>query len=289
MPAGEPHGLVFLFSDQTGPNARARTGGAALAGLGLIVAPVDLPAFLRQQDTQSRECLYLVSDIEEASRRIQALGGRGHYLTPIVAGTGMGAAVAYAALAQAPDATLAGAASDGFATRVTTVKPLCAGAPVEPAADGGFELRPVSPFPGWWRVAPAAGDAKAAARVRRRSGRRRRRGGATRARRRAGRSPRPSCSRPRWPRRRMAASPACRWSSCRSTGAGRQMAVVYSGDGGWRDIDKDIAGRLQASGIPVVGVDSLRYFWSEKTPEQTAGRPRHASWPTTARPGSGRR
>ena len=48
------------------------------------------------------------------------------------------------------------------------------------------------------------------------------------------------------------------------------MAVVYSGDGGWRDIDKDIASRLQAKGIPVVGVDSLRYFWSEKTPEQIA-------------------
>jgi type IV secretory pathway VirJ component len=27
---------------------------------------------------------------------------------------------------------------------------------------------------------------------------------------------------------------------------GRSMAVVYSGDGGWRDIGKDIAGRLQA-------------------------------------------
>ena len=44
---------------------------------------------------------------------------------------------------------------------------------------------------------------------------------------------------------------------------GRLMAVIYSGDGGWRDIDKDIAGALQAQGIPVVGVDSLRYFWSE--------------------------
>ena len=48
------------------------------------------------------------------------------------------------------------------------------------------------------------------------------------------------------------------------------MAVVYSGDGGWRDIDKEIAGRLQELGIPVVGVDSLRYFWSERTPERIA-------------------
>ena len=48
------------------------------------------------------------------------------------------------------------------------------------------------------------------------------------------------------------------------------MAVVYSGDGGWRDIDKEVAGALQRRGIPVVGVDSLRYFWSERKPQETA-------------------
>jgi type IV secretory pathway VirJ component len=48
------------------------------------------------------------------------------------------------------------------------------------------------------------------------------------------------------------------------------MAVVYSGDGGWRDIDQKLGAHLKEDGIPVVGVDSLRYFWSEKTPEQTA-------------------
>lgn len=48
------------------------------------------------------------------------------------------------------------------------------------------------------------------------------------------------------------------------------MAIVYSGDGGWRDIDEKLGSYLQEEGIPVVGVDSLRYFWSEKTPQQTA-------------------
>jgi type IV secretory pathway VirJ component len=48
------------------------------------------------------------------------------------------------------------------------------------------------------------------------------------------------------------------------------MAVVLSGDGGWRDLDKTIAEDLQRQGVPVVGLDSLRYFWSKKTPEQTA-------------------
>ena len=49
----------------------------------------------------------------------------------------------------------------------------------------------------------------------------------------------------------------------------RVMAVLFSGDGGWRDLDKTIGEKLQALGVPVVGWDSLRYFWSRKTPEQT--------------------
>jgi type IV secretory pathway VirJ component len=48
------------------------------------------------------------------------------------------------------------------------------------------------------------------------------------------------------------------------------MAVIYSGDGGWRDLDKQIGEFLAAHGTPVVGIDSLRYFWREKTPDQVA-------------------
>ena len=46
------------------------------------------------------------------------------------------------------------------------------------------------------------------------------------------------------------------------------MAVMYSGDGGWAGLDRDMAARLAASGIPVVGVDSLDYFWIAKSPVQ---------------------
>ena len=48
------------------------------------------------------------------------------------------------------------------------------------------------------------------------------------------------------------------------------MAIFFSGDGGWRDIDKTIGERLQSLGVSVVGWDSVRYFWSKKTPDQTA-------------------
>lgn len=48
------------------------------------------------------------------------------------------------------------------------------------------------------------------------------------------------------------------------------MAIVYSGDGGWASIDKGLAAQFAKEGIPVVGVDSLRYFWRRRTPESCA-------------------
>ncbi|PUA29628.1 MAG: hypothetical protein B0W54_03380 [Cellvibrio sp. 79] len=43
------------------------------------------------------------------------------------------------------------------------------------------------------------------------------------------------------------------------------LAIVISGDGGWANIDKDIANQLAQGGIAVVGWNSLDYFWEEKS------------------------
>jgi type IV secretory pathway VirJ component len=48
------------------------------------------------------------------------------------------------------------------------------------------------------------------------------------------------------------------------------LVIFYSGDGGWRDIDKKIGGYLSDQGYFVVGVDSLRYFWRKKSPDTMA-------------------
>lgn len=48
------------------------------------------------------------------------------------------------------------------------------------------------------------------------------------------------------------------------------FAIMLSGDGGWAGLDRGVAERLQARGIGVVGWDSLRYFWAERTPEAAA-------------------
>jgi type IV secretory pathway VirJ component len=52
-------------------------------------------------------------------------------------------------------------------------------------------------------------------------------------------------------------------------GSGR-MAVMLSGDGGWAALDRDIAAGFARRGIPVIGIDSLRYFWKTRAPQQAA-------------------
>ena len=48
------------------------------------------------------------------------------------------------------------------------------------------------------------------------------------------------------------------------------ITLFYSGDGGWRDLDRTVAGLMAERGYPVVGVDTLRNFWKSKTPEESA-------------------
>jgi type IV secretory pathway VirJ component len=48
------------------------------------------------------------------------------------------------------------------------------------------------------------------------------------------------------------------------------FAIIMSGDGGWAGLDQDVAAALSAKGIAVVGLDSLRYYWTARTPEGLA-------------------
>lgn len=54
------------------------------------------------------------------------------------------------------------------------------------------------------------------------------------------------------------------------TGIPRTLAVLVSGDGGWRAIDRKVAEGLNARGVPVVGLVSPKYFSERRTPEEAA-------------------
>jgi type IV secretory pathway VirJ component len=47
------------------------------------------------------------------------------------------------------------------------------------------------------------------------------------------------------------------------------VALLISGDGGWYAFEQSIANNLSKQGIPTIGLDSKKYFWNRKTPEET--------------------
>ena len=49
-----------------------------------------------------------------------------------------------------------------------------------------------------------------------------------------------------------------------------RFAVMLSGDGGWRRIDKKVTDKLRAEGVPVVGFRAPDYFQQRRTPEEAA-------------------
>lgn len=51
---------------------------------------------------------------------------------------------------------------------------------------------------------------------------------------------------------------------------GRTFVVFLSGDGGWADIDKRIAGRLAERGLPVVGLNLRDYLKQQRTPDEVS-------------------
>lgn len=55
-----------------------------------------------------------------------------------------------------------------------------------------------------------------------------------------------------------------------AAGGSDTVTLFYSGDGGWRDLDRIVAGEMARQGYPVAGVDTLRTFWTYMPPEQAA-------------------
>ena len=66
------------------------------------------------------------------------------------------------------------------------------------------------------------------------------------------------------------ASNAPRLVEIPTTAPGDALAVIYSGDGGWGPLDRGVAKALAENGAPVLGVNSLRYFLTRRSPQAAA-------------------
>lgn len=47
------------------------------------------------------------------------------------------------------------------------------------------------------------------------------------------------------------------------------LAVLVTGDGGWAVPDRGLSQDLSNSGVSVIGLNALKYFWKPKSPDQT--------------------
>ncbi len=267
-PGRTPDAFVFVFSDLQGWDAGYADAARRLAAMGAVVVGVDLPQYLQNLAASNDGCHYVIAEIEDMSKRLQREFHFAGYQSPVLAGIGPGGTLAYAALAQSPAATIAGAISVDPVPTLRTTVPLCAGAPAKAAADGGFEYSAQPKLNGWWRVSGAAPLSSVFAPVVEQSS-----GIVADIRgepldrlvalvRAALPSPPPTA-----PTNALAQLPLAELPALQP---GPTMAVIYSGDGGWRDIDKQVGEVLARRNTPVVGVDSLRYFWRAKTPAEIA-------------------
>ncbi|GLU33606.1 hypothetical protein Busp01_34480 [Trinickia caryophylli] len=280
-PQGELRGFVVLFSAGKGWTAADQQAADALAREGALTVGVDTERYAAALAAGGQACRQLVGDAEALSHQLERQLKSSRYFAPIVAGTGAGATLALHVLAQAPSNTVAGAVA------------------LDPAAvlDRRFHQCPPDPtvtrtsvLPGFVETGATSEAAVAATRQAVRSAvkegadspvfsrdksdlsapflakppRMFAANATTRADRLVG-LVRPHLLTESGGEQDVSDLPLIELPAAHPNG---MLAIVMSGDGGWRDLDKTIGEELQKDGVSVVGWDSLRYFWSEKTPEQ---------------------
>lgn len=270
FPKEAPSGAVVLLSDAGGWTEREDAVARKLSSEKALVIGIDLKAYLAALARDDGDCVYTVSDIESLSQQVQRAAGSGAYRPPIVAGVGAGGAMALAIAAQSPAATIGRTLAVDPEEGIALTKQLCT--PAEKIRKGDGMVYGLTdgalPDPVTVIFSPSASP--------------------------AGREHVAALA-AKHPDVEVQASDEDVYAALSGTLAGYiqqeddgnnpfglpltvldakptrdTMAVIYSGDGGWRDIDKEVGNALQQQGVPVVGVDSLRYFWSERQPQATA-------------------
>ncbi len=290
-----PSHVALFFSGDGGWNLGVVDMAQILAAQDTLVVGISVPYYMQKLNASKESCLYPASDLEFLSKYVQKKLGFPDYEPPVLVGYSSGATLAYAALAQAPPSTFKGAISMGFCPDLPLAHPFCAGHGIasDPGPKGkGIVFRPTSTLEQPWVAFQGTIDqvcfkddvVKYTAQVKNSRtillpdvGH-----GFSKANKWAPqfREAFQSIVADKGPAKGAAAASSAPAPKGTPSVAGlplvevpakgqggKTLAVILSGDGGWASIDKDVAGALAAKGIPVVGWNSLQYFWSAKTPE----------------------
>lgn len=279
----EPKGVVLFAAGTGGWTAELTAAAKAVAELDYVVAGIDLNDYLTRLDRVGAACADPAADFDQLNRLMEQRYPIATHQPPILLGYGAGAALTYAALAQGPEDRFHAGVGVDFCPELPLRKPLCPGvAHLESSAlpnGKGITLKPVVRMPTTWFVfqnRPTC-DAGAAAQFVQSV-----------------------------PLARLAEIPGAEgiknWLPQVSAllqwldpgivrqvqpdasvsgvpltevpvtgGPDRpQLAVMFSGDGGWALLDRAVTAELAKNGLPSVGWDSLNYFWKARQPNEVA-------------------
>ncbi len=287
-PAAAVVSVALLLTGDGGWSGVEAALAKAMAARGIAILAVDTPRLLAAQTRARRACLNPNAALTQLAAGFEHRLGLTGYLKPVLVGYSAGAAVAYGALMQAPEGTWRGAVSLGFGPEVDGPKPWCGVASNAPFGltsthDGTVtRFAPAARLPSpWWviqgeadRVVPAAAAGRFAAAVPgthyhlipgagHRLGGPAGWGGALD-------TALDGLEPPATPADDDLADLPVTAVSDPASPRTRTMVVLLSGDGGWAGLDRQLAAALAARGVPVAGLDSLRYFWTARTGAQAA-------------------
>ena len=286
-----PTSVVLLLSGDQGWTLGLAALAQQLVKQGAMVAGIDARKFKAEMATDGGQCVFPDGDLENLSHFIQAYFRLPNYLPPVLMGFSSGASLAYSVLAQAPHDTFAGALTLGFCPTLVMRKPPCKGSGFEFKPQGRkyhLDLLPSSKVRDPWINLQAENDRSCKA-DEVRSFVARVPGAITVTVPKTDRSqviaPAAAAQLTRsfdelaaqnpvkpapLPPAALGDLPVVYVPALAGTPPSDSFALIMSGDGGWAGLDEDVAAALTAKGIPVIGLDSLRYYWTPRSPEGLA-------------------
>jgi type IV secretory pathway VirJ component len=275
VPAQTAQGFAFVFSGNEGFTEQDRSAIAGLTGEGVVVAAIDTQSALKKlnQTDAQQNCVYLPGPLEYLAHNAQADLKLSNYIEPILLGRGAGASLVYVALAQAPPLAFAGGLSADFKPTLSLARKLCN---LEVSVDdkGSIGLAPDYALRGTWVIGATAtlsDDLKVFAQ----------------------KASQVNANTPveiLGPKDLPALYREVIVALAKKSYAGdkaqsvadlplvevsnnvknKTLIIIYSGDGGWRDIDRMLGDLFAKRDYAVIGVDALRYFWSKRSSEELA-------------------
>jgi type IV secretory pathway VirJ component len=272
-----PEHVVLFVSGDGGWNSGVIDMAQSLVALDSVVIGIDIVHYLREIARSGEYCTYSAADFENLSHFVQKKIGLPRYIPPVLIGYSSGATLVYAVLAQAPAGTYKGALSMGFCPDLPLNKPFCpgsAGLQCQPGPQGkGYSFLPARQLKTKWiafqgdidQVCDPAATEKFINQISTAS---------------IVKLPKVghgfSVQKNWLPQFKQAFADlhdkkeALEQENIRQNisdlpvhevpaamGPGATMAVIYTGDGGWAGIDRELAQALSAAGLSVVGLDTL--------------------------------